>query len=230
MNIFGKGLARSIVKSSTSHDLLDKIGETALDIALDEGVIRDIPIIGTAISLFKAGDKVKAYLFTKKILSFLEEIEKIPSQQREKFFEKNISSEKEQDKLTDTLLLYIESANNFIVCKLLGRCLKLYINGTISKYYYDMCCLSTIRMTDYLLRQVHGYYISENSGGLEFHAMNELASLGIIDLKTTMMQFEISDGPMKGNKTWVEMPFKNKFGKIYYDNIVKLEFREELNI
>ena len=73
-----QSMLASIKNSSNTTDLADKIGEVALDSLLSDGLLKDIPVIGTALSLFKAGNDVAAYFFAKKILAFMSEIETIP--------------------------------------------------------------------------------------------------------------------------------------------------------
>lgn len=216
-----KNFISSIVKSNSSKELADKVGETALDAILDQGILRDIPIIGTAISLLKAGDDIKSYLFAKKILTFLAEVEQLPSEQRSKFLSDNFQTVEQQEKVTDNLLLQIEQAQSMRTCKLLGKVFSAYVSGKINHRYYQLFCNATMRMNDYLLDQLHMFYKSDTSFGIEFHAMNEVSSLGLLDLKVTNQLFKNSDGD-KG--FFSNEAIKNELGKSFYRHIVASEY------
>lgn len=115
MSLLSKDLLKSIAKSSNSHNLVDKVGETALDAVLDDGVLKDIPIIGTALSLYKAGDSIRANLFAKKILAFLYEIEELSSEQRQQFIEKTsltLKMKKKSVRLFYRLLIMLIELNH----------------------------------------------------------------------------------------------------------------------
>jgi hypothetical protein len=217
VSIFSKNLIKSMSKSSTSHELVDKIGETALDMVLDDGVMKDIPIIGTAISLFKAGDNIKAFLFAKKILTFLQELETLSIKEREDFFSKNISSAKEEEKLSETLLLSIDSSERIDSCRFLGRTVRLYIAGEINKRYFDLYCIAAKRMNDYLIVQLKQFYDKDNCYGVEFHAMHDLASLGLLDIK-------VKNQIIKETGDMLQSSERNELGKWFYSHIIKAEF------
>lgn len=206
-------------KSSTSHELVDKIGETALDmvLVLDDGVIKDIPIIGTAVSLLKAGDNIKAYLFAKKMLTFLQELETLSVVEREEFFKNNVSNAKEEEKLSEALLLSIDSSERVDSCRFLGRTVNLYVAGKINKRYFDLYCIAARRMNDYLIDQLKQFYDKDNAYGVDFHAMHDLASLGLLDIKVKN-QFFKETGDM------LQSPERNELGKWFYTHIIKSEF------
>ncbi|HCH2593653.1 TPA: hypothetical protein NKS49_004528 [Vibrio parahaemolyticus] len=217
MSLMSKDLFKSIVKSSNSHDLVDKVGETALDAVLDDGVLKDIPIIGTAVSLYKAGDSIRANLFAKKILAFLNEIEDLSLQQRQHFIEQNFTNVEDEEKVSEVILSFIDNADRAQSCTYLGRAFKLYALGYINQRTYDLYCSTLRRLSNYLIQQIHQFYRNEQACGVELHAIHELASLGLLDIAVTLQMFDESKGLL-------QQPKHNDFGRHFYINILAQDF------
>jgi hypothetical protein len=74
----------STLKSDALLDVNAGIAETLLDGVMNEGIAKDLPIIGSFIGLAKTGIQIKDYLFLKKIISFLTELHDIPTDKRQK--------------------------------------------------------------------------------------------------------------------------------------------------
>ena len=77
------------ITTSRATEISSQLGEVALDKILNEGVVKDIPIIGSAISFIRVGNDIQAYYFTKKIIKFLTQLEEIPVAERTAFIEKH---------------------------------------------------------------------------------------------------------------------------------------------
>lgn len=217
MSLMSKDLFKSFVKSNNSHDLFDKIGETALDAVIDDSVLKDIPIIGTAISLYKAGDSIRANLFARKILAFLREIDDLSQDKRKLFIEENFTNQNDKEKISEIILSFIDNADRSQSCTYLGRAFKLYVLGCIDRRTYDLYCFALRRLSNYLIEQIHSYYRLGNSCGVERHAIHELASLGIIDILVTLQVFDEAQG-------LCQMPAHNNFGRLFYTNILVQDF------
>lgn len=91
-----KSLIVSMVASSHATDLLEKIGEVPLDTLFSNDVMKEVPILGLGVSLYRAGNAVAAHISTKKIMFFLSEIEKIPAEKWRQFFDNTVGSEENQ--------------------------------------------------------------------------------------------------------------------------------------
>ena len=122
--------------SSIGRDL----GEIALDTVLQEGLLREIPVINTVFGLYKTGVEVRQQLFFQKILKFLKELSDISFAERQKFVEEIARNPKQKQEFGETLLLLLERADSLKKPSILGLLLKHHILGDIS--YEDVTRLA----------------------------------------------------------------------------------------
>lgn len=64
------------------------IGEVVLDSALEDGVLKDIPIIGAIVGAYKCIRNIDDMLFTKKLIAFLWGFKDVDPKEREEAIEK----------------------------------------------------------------------------------------------------------------------------------------------
>ena len=75
-----------IIKDSELKSLAADYAEIAVDGIIKEGTLKDIPLIGTLISVIKFGNSINKNILTKKIYKFLFELKNIPEEKRRKKF------------------------------------------------------------------------------------------------------------------------------------------------
>ncbi|HEY5995353.1 MAG TPA: hypothetical protein VIU46_12235, partial [Gallionellaceae bacterium] len=150
----------SIKGSSNTADLVSNLGEVALDSFLTDGVLKDIPVIGTALTLHKAGNDIAAYFFAKKVLAFMTEIDKIPQDKRNKFVQDHLSSD-DSDDVGETTLMLIDKIDHPLMAKLLGRAFALFVNGKISRETFEIYSYAIKNLNTYLVRQIESFYQQE---------------------------------------------------------------------
>lgn len=187
----GRELIKSAINSKHATDLTTKLGEVALDSLLAPGLLREIPIIGTAFTLFNAGNAVAAYFFAKKISLFLKEVESISSEERETFFEKKCG-EKDADEVGEATLLLLEKADNLRVATYLGRAFTLLVKGNISRPVFDIYAYTIRDMHPYLIRQLTQIYAYEGVSAFDVPAAVQLSNYGLMEVivKTTLTNSE----------------------------------------
>lgn len=69
------------------YSICRDLGEVGLDMAFDDGVIREIPVFNTLFSLNKVRVRIEHYFFVKKVTNFLGKLSNIPFEDRRKFVE-----------------------------------------------------------------------------------------------------------------------------------------------
>lgn len=100
-----KNLGLSLI-DSVGNPLVDEIGldlsEVLLDGLLKDGVLKEIPIVGTILGMSKAAIRLKDYLFIKKVLKFLAELSSVSFEEKEEFLGKYDSTDEERELGCDT--------------------------------------------------------------------------------------------------------------------------------
>lgn len=125
----GQSLVQSIASDSLG-ELLGDLGEVAIDCALSEGVLRDIPIIGSITGLFRAGREIRSELFLKKIAIFLSQISEASHGERQQFA-KRFANDAESRRFGESVLLLLERAENMEKPRIVGRIMRAAIRGQI---------------------------------------------------------------------------------------------------
>lgn len=119
-------------------DLLTEYGELTLDSFMSDGLLKDLPIFGSAFSIIKIGTTIHDRIFIAKLKSFIENIDK-NQKWKEKF-----SDEEECNKISKQLLYIINSYDDDNKLKLIGLAFNYLVNGEINKdeYFYTVNIIS----------------------------------------------------------------------------------------
>lgn len=194
-------------------DLADKIGETALDSLLMESFVKDIPLVGTALTLLKAGNDIQSYLFTKKIVYFLSEAEKVPFETRQKFANECESDSNRKDKLGESVLVVLDSAKNMDSATYLGRNFALLMSGEISEHTFYTYSHIISSLSPHISQQIIFSYRNEWMSSFSGDSMHFLNSLGLINMA-------IKPYKINGEVELQFLPETNDFGRSFYKDIL----------
>jgi len=208
-----KSLIASIKCSKNSTDLFEKLSEVAIDRLIDGEILKEIPIIGTAISIYKAGNEIAAYIFAKKIASFLSEVEKISTKERQDFFE-SLPEPEDEESIGEALLLILDKVDSYTLAKMLGKAFRLLAEGKISKPTYEIYVHAIKQLNPYLITQIKQLYANESFSSIDFLAGVALSNCGVVKMA-------VLSTINKDTQEINTLPRKTEFGRIFYINIVQ---------
>ena len=77
----------NVVKSDQIKEITKDLTEVAIDAFFNDGILKDIPIVGTFFNLYNLSQNISNSFFTKKILKFLFELNSISNKERLDFIE-----------------------------------------------------------------------------------------------------------------------------------------------
>jgi hypothetical protein len=122
-----------LINSVTSEKLIElssDLGESFIDVMMEEGVIKNIPIIGAIYKFAKAGIGIREQYFTKKIYLFLLGIKDISSNARMRFIE-DLNNPSYGQRAGETLLMLLERFDHMEKPKILARLLQAKVLNKI---------------------------------------------------------------------------------------------------
>ena len=122
----------STLKDSDLQSITADLAETFTDSLLNEGILRDIPIIGTIIGLTKASFSLNERLLLKKLIYFLSELQDIPVEKRLKLISSIEASEKYKIKVGEKLLYIIDKCDDHISAKYVAILFSEFLNEQIT--------------------------------------------------------------------------------------------------
>lgn len=130
-----KELSKSLKETIYNSNLAEigaNIAEVTIDSVLKEGVLKDFPIIGTLVGIWKTGVTINDYLFLNKLILFLNESSKLSEHNRSKIID-NLESEDYQTEAGEKLISIIDKLETGSKARMLGKALTLFGNKNISK-------------------------------------------------------------------------------------------------
>jgi hypothetical protein len=106
--------------------------ELGIDSLLQDGLLREIPIVSTIANLSKVGANIQDRFFLKKILSFLAKLKNVPIDRRNIMIARIDASKKYRIKVGEKLLYIIDSCDDHEISELVSILFKSYIDERIS--------------------------------------------------------------------------------------------------
>ena len=129
-----KSIERSFIETLRKSDLSSvavEAGELAIDTLLDDGILRDIPVVSTFRSLWKTGASIRDWLFVKKLLNFLVELKDLDAEVRSAMVTRLEEDSAFQQKVGESVLLLLDRLDHMEKPSLLGRAFRAYCKGQI---------------------------------------------------------------------------------------------------
>ena len=127
-------LALSETLKSESVDCISELAEVGLDSILEEGLFKELPIIATAVAIYKIGGSIKDRHNLKKLMVFLNEINNgiADEQKRQDYQQKFISNDKFRNQEIEYLLVLIDRYISYDKPQMLAKLYLAYLDGILT--------------------------------------------------------------------------------------------------
>ena len=134
-NILSLSESMELTMDKGNLSVLEDLGEVAIDAVMDEGILRDVPILSTVVGVGKCIRNVSDVLFTKKLIAFLYGLKDVDAQQREKAIAQWESDSKYRIRIGETLLNMINRCDDTQKAKWLSQ---LFYEMVLKRGWNDM--------------------------------------------------------------------------------------------
>lgn len=152
----GGSLKETILKSDLPK-LIGDISETCIDSALEEGIARDIPVIGSVLAITKTYGNIRDYYLTKKLITFLQELSTLDSLQRIKLIEKLEKDEPFSNKVGEKIIDLLSRLDDQQKPLLIAKAFKLYVAGHLNYIQLQRISSSIERVLIYDLGELSAF-------------------------------------------------------------------------
>lgn len=98
--------------NSKLADVTEDVLESIIDRNIDDGLIKDIPIIGTLVGIVQTTQNISNYLFLRKIAAFISKVKDIPPGKRKRVIQAIDDSGKYREKVGITVLSIIDKCDS----------------------------------------------------------------------------------------------------------------------
>lgn len=132
------------MKDSIVSDKLSELAADAAELGLDsllaDGVVKDIPVIGSLYKLAKVAMGIRENIFVKKVLKFLIELKDIPGEERKKFIAGLDSDTHKIHKVGEKIIVILERLDDIDKATIVGRLLRAAIKEYIPYEHFLKLC------------------------------------------------------------------------------------------
>ena len=204
------------IEKQEIFSLTKNFGDAAIDSFFNDGLFKDIPLLGTSVSIFKLLSSISDRRLLVKLLKFVNELG-LHSQEEINDFKYRYLKDEDYKKIGSRLLFVLEKADNLTKIKWLAKCLRLFVDGKIMKNeFLRLCSIINISYVEDML-QINAFgkrkRITAHNNIVEAYVLEHLFSIGLIQNKG----YDGGDALGENSGNVYEL---NKFGKIMKDFIV----------
>jgi len=211
----GVSMIRTVTGSELNSVVFDA-AEVALDSVMSEGVLKELPIVGSIVNLIHAGGKVSEELFIRKLLRFLQELKEVPIAERRALLRKYPDGSKKQQELGENLLLAIERLDDVNKPELMARIFRAYVTEEFDYLAFTHLTRALQRFNLPLFPYLKWFYVREGEPvELTEEIQHELSLAGLVTVSLA------GSGTIGGSANYMGSDLGRMFLKYGYDIEVK---------
>jgi hypothetical protein len=95
--------------------------EVILDSFLKDGPLKEVPLFGSFLSMWKAGAGLKEYFFLQKLIKFLDKTKEVPMEKRQKMIDSINRDPRTETKVCMQIMMLLDRADDFKKASIIGR-------------------------------------------------------------------------------------------------------------
>ncbi|MCK4826855.1 hypothetical protein KA005_64565 [bacterium] len=216
-------LGESLIESVSENAAIDTaadVAELALDAALNEGLLKDIPIFGWIMRRYRAVIDVRDRILLKKNALFLNSLNKIDENQRLAFVNRILRNDVEKRKFGEQIILLLDRQESFDKSTFLGTIFAAYLRSEIERWEFDAIAAgidtaSIIDLND-LLSGYRKYIGNEREFNLMLHGtLQRLVPAGFASIRFDHKPWEnVNEKSGTNNTVWFSI---TEAGKRFFE-------------
>ena len=187
-----------IIKDSELPSLSKDFTEVAVDGIMDDGVLKDLPLVGGLIGMVKFGNSVNKYISAKKIYKFLFELHDIPQAKRIQKIDEINSSKKYQSTIGEMVFELLERIESDGKPEIIGKMFAAVIEEKIDYGVFLKCSHIVKNIFYYDLAELKNNY---EKGSIAGTITDGILSSGLIKLGSLGDYKSVIDGKPNPNPT-----------------------------
>jgi len=117
------------LRSKELGDMVTECSELGLDNILDDGIVKNIPILRIIVSMAKVGFNIRDRIYTKKIAGFFSQVGRTTQEQRNEFAKKYCDNDIKR--FEEAIMLILEQADYIEKTSLIGKVFRACILGEL---------------------------------------------------------------------------------------------------
>lgn len=227
-----KSLSESLATTISQEEvsIVSDLGEIALDSVLKDGLLKDIPFVSTAISLYRIGNSIREREHIRKLASFLDEIRlhTVNESEREEYLSKIRDNPKKRDKELEYALVIIDRYIGYDKPRMLAKLYLAFLQDVIDWERFTIYSEVIDRFLpgDYNTLKSASTYKTEKD--LYTDSIQRLIALGLVIEGFRTMVTQVEDGTVhidppelreKNERNYTRTEFGNTLVRIISENM-----------
>ncbi len=166
------------LKDSNLHNLSASNLEVILDGFMNDGIAKDLPIIGAIIGTGKVVAGIREALFLKKLIYFICELSEIPHSERKRVIEAVDSSEKYRAKVGEKLLFVIDKCDDHEKSQIVAKLFAAFLRENLS---YDDFLRAVSVVENVVSRDLH-WFVAQKHDCFDLSDLDSILNSGLVEL------------------------------------------------
>ena len=117
--------------NSELFDTVADLFEATGDQLLQEGILRDVPLIGTVVGIARVVGTISDRIFLLKVKKFIFSLSKLSDVEKDDFSEQMDKDEKLRSKVGETVVLLLDRSDDLEKVEILAKIFSVYIKNRI---------------------------------------------------------------------------------------------------
>lgn len=153
---------------SSTYEVSKDLLEIGIDSLLEDGTMKEIPIVGTVVGILNLGKNITNAIFMKKLLNFIFNLNSISIEERKMFIDKCIKDDKN---FSEKMFEVIDKIDDIDKCKYFTKIFICYGKGYIDYKTFRKFCVATQRLNIYDIEYLRNNLNAKDFGdyGISIH-------------------------------------------------------------
>ncbi|MEZ9762727.1 hypothetical protein AB4278_07420 [Vibrio splendidus] len=117
-----------------------EVSETIIDQGIDDGILKDIPVVGVGYKLAAAANDIRSKVFVAKLEKFLFELESQSLESKNRIATKMAVSDQYAERVGETIAMCIENSNDTRKSELIAKLFLAYCFDRLSENEFRRSC------------------------------------------------------------------------------------------
>ena len=182
-------MSKTLLNSDIASVTQD-LAEVSLDMILNDGILKDIPVISTIVGVGKTMATVRDQLFLKKIIYFISSINDIPQKERLEAIDRIDSSDEYRVKVGEKLLYILDRCEDHKTAEVIAILFGAFLKKEIS--YSDFLRSSSI-VNNIFLDDLRNYVNKEQDYHFKIEDIGDLLNSGLYEIRMDPTEVSVED-------------------------------------
>lgn len=189
-NEVSSSLEETLINSDLTSVTIE-LAEVSLDQLLNDGLLKDIPILSTLVGVGKTAQNVRNHLFLKKMIYFISQVSTIPQKEREEVINEIDQSQKFRIKVGEKLLYIIDRSEDYKSAEVIAKLFSAFLKRKIT---YPQFLKTSAIVNGVFFDDLKSFVNQEKRyTNYSLEEIGDLINSGLYDIEVEQISIDVED-------------------------------------